>query len=620
MQIACCAYVASLIAVAKADELPATFSSENALISYIDELNTSHPSDPNSVIELTNQLIDYALKNEWQEAYLHAAVLKFENLLEQDNIAQANMLYQNIYQKAKAVNNDHILYLLAVNELDLRFSLGEDVDFDALYLPLIERAKKTDNPYVITNIYFAIGLNQYERDLFADAIQSLEKAYQSSKSVDDTFALSQILTQLSNIYFDLGDFPLGIRYSEEALAIAKQIRDLFSESVILYNLGSAYFSHKNYETAENYLNEALALSKKLNDDIGVAWAQASLADIALENKDWMYALDLYAQAEQVFAMTGDPELEFGAIIGQVRAKLELGAYAEALSKLDTTYDFIKNTKRLRSQIDYTKIYAQIRYAQQDYKHAYDKLEEVITLLEQRYENEQAQDIQKYKIKFDTQLKESQNALLLKENEIQSLQLETQERQQKLWIIFVCLTLGFMFIQMWHRQRFKRMALHDYLTNSPNRRAVLAYANDCYRQAEHGNTPLSFGIMDLDNFKSINDKYGHEVGDQILKRFSKACQAVFNSKEQYGRYGGEEWLFVTNEQNKEAIQALFEKLRSEFNSTKSDTSPIEIEVTFSMGVAYYKKGKDHDINGIIARADSNLYLAKQQGRDRLVVDE
>ena len=126
------------------------------------------------------------------------------------------------------------------------------------------------------------------------------------------------------------------------------------------------------------------------------------------------------------------------------------------------------------------------------------------------------------------------------------------------------------------------------------------------------------LIDLDNFKLVNDKFGHDVGDDVLKHFSQVCSNVIRNIDTFGRYGGEEFLILLENADLNAIELLFHRLRKAFNDNKPVSLPLSHLLTFSMGAAFYHGQNDKTLTELIGHADKRLYDAKRQGRDQFVV--
>ena len=159
--------------------------------------------------------------------------------------------------------------------------------------------------------------------------------------------------------------------------------------------------------------------------------------------------------------------------------------------------------------------------------------------------------------------------------------------------------------------FQRLANHDFLTDLPNRRQLEQVLSVSLSQADRHNTPCAALVIDIDHFKRLNDRFGHPVGDKVLKEISRRLQHELRAGSTLGRWGGEEFVVVAPQTELHEAQQLGERL---LYAVRADPISGEHLVTVSIGVAAYRPGDTPET--LIARADRALYRAKQAGRDRL----
>ncbi|MCF8119406.1 MAG: diguanylate cyclase [Deltaproteobacteria bacterium] len=161
----------------------------------------------------------------------------------------------------------------------------------------------------------------------------------------------------------------------------------------------------------------------------------------------------------------------------------------------------------------------------------------------------------------------------------------------------------------------REAMHDPLTGALNRRAVLEGLERELNRAERHNSYLSIGLCDIDHFKEVNDRYGHQAGDVVLCAFVKTVQHNIRGHDLLGRYGGEEFLMVLPESRGGIAEGLYERLRTRIADTRITTPTGEVGITVSIGVARGRPGIA--VEALLASADAALYKAKHAGRNRIV---
>jgi len=160
---------------------------------------------------------------------------------------------------------------------------------------------------------------------------------------------------------------------------------------------------------------------------------------------------------------------------------------------------------------------------------------------------------------------------------------------------------------------------DALTFLPNRRQIIG---DLQREAifsDRYGTPLTISMLDIDHFKTINDTYGHTVGDDVLRSLASELRDHIRYPDTIGRYGGEEFLIVLPHSTLKAATQQAERLCKHVRSLLIKSGEQEIAVTVSIGIAQYQIHEE-DWQAFLGRADAALYEAKNNGRDQWVVAE
>jgi len=202
---------------------------------------------------------------------------------------------------------------------------------------------------------------------------------------------------------------------------------------------------------------------------------------------------------------------------------------------------------------------------------------------------------------------------------------TLEFKLRLMLSFLTVTLLFGFYEYSRQQSYNRIedlshkyeqqAMHDALTNLPNRRGMRVYLNHEYNRLMRSKEPLSLLICDIDYFKQVNDKYFHDGGDFVLQSLSKFFIEKIRQQDIVARWGGEEFLFLLpNTSLKDAV-VLAEKIRQQVEDHIIHYKHNDIKITISMGVN--EVTPNVNIEQAINIADHSLYAAKKEGRNQTV---
>lgn len=166
-----------------------------------------------------------------------------------------------------------------------------------------------------------------------------------------------------------------------------------------------------------------------------------------------------------------------------------------------------------------------------------------------------------------------------------------------------------------RDEMRQLAETDGLTGLPNRRAGLRELGHHLERVDRERGPMVIGFLDIDLFKDINDRHGHEVGDQVLVAVARALRAAVRSQDQVVRMGGEEFLLLMPGMPREAAASRLERLRQRITEACQALQVPGLEVTASIGLAQWRPGED-DLAALLRRADHAMYVAKRAGRNRV----
>jgi diguanylate cyclase (GGDEF)-like protein len=166
-------------------------------------------------------------------------------------------------------------------------------------------------------------------------------------------------------------------------------------------------------------------------------------------------------------------------------------------------------------------------------------------------------------------------------------------------------------------RHRTAAMVDPLTGIANRRAFLQEANALSKRHVGRPRPAAVLLIDLDHFKSINDRFGHAVGDRVLEVFAETAQKTLRTTDLVGRLGGEEFAAVLYDTPHERALVIGERLRLAFAQATKEIDGNPICATLSIGIVHCQIPL-LDITGLLAQADQALYFAKERGRNRIEV--
>jgi diguanylate cyclase (GGDEF)-like protein len=168
------------------------------------------------------------------------------------------------------------------------------------------------------------------------------------------------------------------------------------------------------------------------------------------------------------------------------------------------------------------------------------------------------------------------------------------------------------IKYFIQQRVEVQASHDYLTGLFNRNYFDIFLKKQLHESNRNNQNVAIMLCDIDHFKNVNDTYGHDTGDKVLKAIAETFMMTSRASDTIIRFGGEEFLIIASYQNIDDLMRYAERIRMNIENTKI----LDLNITISIGIAIC----DHsgEVNKVIKKADTALYTAKENGRNQVIL--
>ncbi|WP_190272394.1 GGDEF domain-containing protein [Shewanella loihica] len=549
--------------------------------------------------------------------------------------------------------------------------MAEEVDIDATLTQADQL--KSSNPKAFSELLNTLEkepLNPQQR-YFLDYLRGYELTYQG-KQAQSIDVFNKILNSnanetlkfranqtLINIYAISQDWSKGLTHLSKNFQFIEQIKDpetvqsglaiaaIFYNQIEQYELGLSY-AEKLRSSKPSKRNTCLANGLAIEAQLGLNQLevdspslQAAVAscdeEVIMESFIHSFIATKYLRDGNTAEVYGQlkPSLEtiektrYPRLIAEVYATLA-SAYlqdhkiGEARLLAEKIVNLAKGLGNTQAVVTAYKVLYQIAELSGNYKAALDYhvkyaqadkayLDDIKTkhLAFQLAEHQAAE--QKSRIA----LLDRQNNLLLTEQQLAKTQAENNRLFISLLIAIITL-LGFWAYKSWTIQkRLKQLAEYDALTHVFNRGHFTQVAQSALTYCESSEVDLSYILFDLDNFKQINDKYGHAIGDWVLKKVAKACQAQGRKNDIFARIGGEEFCIALPGCDLQTAVKLAEACRKAIAGIDCGATGHEFEVTASFGITDTQMS-GYKLERLINDADSAMYQSKETGRDRICI--
>jgi diguanylate cyclase (GGDEF)-like protein len=462
----------------------------------------------------------------------------------------------------------------------------------------------------------AFDLSILGRD--AEAIKLLSEAHQRFVDLGDAAGARNALAAIGNAYIhehaSADDLRKAASFYERAIPPGAEKTRRHELATSYVNLGAVYHRLKDFAKARDYLDRGIALYATLGDVIGQGYGGYRLGLVFADEGKWREALARQDKALASYQITGDTTMRFNAHRARARALAELDRRRESLDALQAAEALAAASESSWVKHTYLADAAQVYARNGEFDRAFKTMVALREVEQAESQQARARDEKEIKTRFEVNLKDAENELL----RARAQEAEARRLVLILTIALLALVLGglgwVLVRQGQQSRRFASLALRDDLTALPNRRAIVEFALEQMRQAALNRQKLVIALIDIDHFKSINDRHGHAVGDRVLAAFAALCQQQLRSNDRIGRYGGEEFMLVMPGSDASQVSQVFTRLRLAMRNLRAEGYSADEQITFSLGAAEFK-GTHESLDSVIRRADEALYRAKQGGRDR-----
>jgi diguanylate cyclase (GGDEF)-like protein len=509
--------------------------------------------------------------------------------------------------------------------LDLLSAYSENV-YDqagiAAAVRSIETARAAQAPGSITDtcLLITLGKLQYRQDRADLATASLTQAYRASMTPATAHQRVLAAHALSPVMRVMGDYPQALALNQEVIDWNTSHGESLSLSVSRFLRGITLSAMHDYASAIEQFTAARNLSVQLSDQQGVAFADLRICEAQVELRQLAAAREQCESALRVFKANHSTDVVKDAQTLLAHIDLEEGRAERALSMLNGVLEKDGADIPPRSVPPIYELRARTNAALHNYRDAYADLDQYVRRYVTVNDADRTRQAAALRERFETDREIDRNAALQRELALtqersrhQTAQLRWTAAAVAAGVLVIALLTYILIANLRHRRELVRLASQDSLTGLPNRRRTAELATATLNQAIEDRRPLCVAVIDLDYFKTINDRCGHATGDHVLKEFARSSRDALRASDILGRWGGEEFLLVMPETPLEVALASLERLRTLALCIRLPVSGAGMRVSLSAGLAS-ADASVKSLDDIIARADSALYEAKSQGRD------
>ncbi len=464
-----------------------------------------------------------------------------------------------------------------------------------------------------------------KQDQFQQALLLLEEAINiaQEQSLPSDF-LSMIYNATAILYRTNGIYDKAYEYFQKAYQGWEQkndIQDMFNMQHSLVNIS---ISMDNMTQAKRHVQILYKLTEE-NESFEdfLFFSRFNMGMIAFHQKKFPQAIEEF---EKMLDLRNTTNEQYFVKIGL--AKLAIANFR--LNKIDAAQSYAKEVLALDKDINSLKSLKFIMLSIIDYSNSNDWL--AIKNMWQYVDS--VENISRKFIKnsskaqsllFDSNLQEIENKISEQKIAINNLRLMSEKRKNKIanLTIVSIVIIGFVILlftlYLWRsKKKLIYISRTDFLTKISNRRYIFEAGQKLIDKTIKKDQNISLFIFDIDDFKKVNDIYGHDVGDKILKQVAEVCQSQLPENCIFGRFGGEEFIYMIANLSTKVINKIANEVREKIAQSSINDGGRLITVTISTGVSTSRKLMEMDV--LLKKADQALYQAKNSGKNNVILAE
>ncbi|MGK7295040.1 MAG: diguanylate cyclase domain-containing protein [Candidatus Wenzhouxiangella sp. M2_3B_020] len=451
------------------------------------------------------------------------------------------------------------------------------------------------------------------------AFDYLNRALELLEDPDLRRFADDVYVMAANMYSLVEEHELAERYGRLAVDVA-QDRGPRDRCFAYIQLGLALLRSGDFDEARSVHVRAVEPCRQSGDELLSAIIQYRLADLVRRT-------DRYEAAERLITEAIERLDRAGYAFGLAEARLFHARLARDMGRPDRVETLLAQAMEQLREDDNWQKYAEGHRMLAEVARGRGNLEEAMAHYD-RYVAARDRYMQLLRdrqtafleVQFEANHTEQQLRLLRERERVRELETATRIQQQRLrfgFFVLVAVLFGVLLVLLARatrdRRRFQSLSERDALTALSNHTRFFELADKTMQLSHQKQIPYTLVLADIDHFKRVNDRHGHQAGDVVLRRVAARLREHFSKKGIIGRIGGEEFGIALPGIAPEHAQAMIESFRRSLSALRYDDDAVA--VTLSFGVAAPRD--DESVTSVRERADQALYEAKRAGRDRVV---
>ncbi|MCJ7625823.1 MAG: diguanylate cyclase, partial [Anaerolineaceae bacterium] len=435
--------------------------------------------------------------------------------------------------------------------------LGNYYEAINFFLKALELFKEIDNELWEAAVLNNLGYQYWHLENYDWALKYLHRSLQQAEKIQDETLLGDIHETLCNVQHSMGAYDDALLNGMKSLSIYEEIGNMHGQAEVLNSIGDVWTALGNHSQAISYFNKALQVSREVGHR--------------------------HEEVETLLSI-GRHHASSGQVKVALRSLKDALTAAEELGVKRCIYECHQEIARIYKSIG-------------DFENALEHFEKFYDIHKNVFDVNEANRIESLEVMHQVETARKDSEIFRLKNV--ALQNEIDERKKA-------------------QAALKKLAITDPLTGLYNRRHFFELAGNKFQKTKLNNKNLSVILADIDEFKQVNDKFGHAAGDQVLVFLAERMQEAVRKKDTLARYGGEEFIILLPDIDIEEAKQVAERLRENVADYSMIVNENAISVSISVGIANFTAEKDLTVEILLHRADMSMYEAKHNGGNQVCV--
>ena len=539
----------------------------------------------------------------FQFDHFKVPILEGLSLIDDDSDPQVSSMF-NLY--AAIISQREGNYLSARGKLTRALELSESIE----------------DYYIKGFILLEMGYNDTLEEKYESSLQYLQKAFRIANDMNNDLLTAQVYEVYGVLYSYMSKMQSSVEYYEKSRDIYLKLGYPYFIAESTFGLASNYRRWQKWPEAIEGFNLYRDAVQDLQSNYTRFYYHYGISLSYANSGDCAKAMPLFLEG---LSIDGFKDYKAELYKKQALCFAEMGDFQNAdnsIAKARSIFDEIPELAGTSWQIEVDKIAAQVAAKRKNYRQAYYLIEKYYQEFLEVQTVSTSEKLEKFKLELQNEREILELELLENRTRVQDLLLKNQKRQieiQSLWlfgsIAIILIVLGFLWWQFKISKQFASLAITDELTGLSNRRFIFSSIEKILLNQSNKDFRHCLFLIDVDDLKPINDRYGHQVGDAVLKTVARVGRKISRDGDVFARIGGDEFMLLLTRTDESTEESIASRLIQSISAETIDLNEKDtITPSVSIGLAAIDN-KFETPDGLYSQVDEALYRAKSGGRNR-----